>query len=182
MSENRRSGTGYKLALALMIGALALILLPGSEAFAADKRDLLGSYRDWDALVITKDGGEKQCYMISVPKTKSPGNVTHGDVYLTVTQRPRVNVTDEVNFVAGYSFRPNTEVAASIGKRNFRMFTEGDGAWLRTPREDAQMVAAMKAGESLFLRGTSTRGTNTSYRLSLAGFTAAYNASKRACQ
>ena len=182
MSEKKFSCGGSRLARALTIGALLFVLLPDTAALAADKRDLLGSYRDWDALVITKDGGEKQCYIISIPKTKSPANVGHGDVYMTVTQRPRVKVTDEVNFVAGYSFRPNTEVAASIGKRNFRMFTEGDGAWLRTPREDAQMVGAMKAGESLFLRGTSSRGTNTSYRLSLSGFTAAYNASKRACQ
>ena len=168
--------------LVLAVVALAITALwPASDARAADKRDLLGSYRDWDALVIRKGNGEKQCYMISVPKTKSPGNVAHGDVYVTVTHRPGVRVSDEVNFVAGYSFRPNTEVAASIGKRNFRMFTEGDGAWLRTPREDRQMVAAMKAGESLFMRGTSSRGTSTSYRFSLAGFTAAHSAIDKAC-
>lgn len=165
----------------LILALAGLALWPASGAWAADKRDLLGSYRDWDALVIRKENGEKQCYMISIPKTKSPGNVTHGDVYVTVTHRPGVRVTDEVNFVAGYSFRPNTEVAASISKRNFRMFTEGDGAWLRTPREDRQMVAAMKAGESLFMRGTSSRGTSTSYRFSLAGFTAAHNAIDKAC-
>lgn len=168
--------------LVLAMAAMAIMTLwPASNARAADKRDLLGSYRDWDALVIRKGNGEKQCYMISVPKTKSPGNVTHGDVYVTVTHRPGVRVSDEVNFVAGYSFRPNTEVAASIGKRNFRMFTEGDGAWLRTPREDRQMVATMKAGESLFMRGTSSRGTKTSYRFSLAGFTAAHSAIDKAC-
>lgn len=173
----QRTGQGSRLALALAIFSL----LPLSAASAADKRDLLGNFREWNALVITKDGGEKQCYMISSAKTKSPGNVSHGDVYMTITERPRVKVVNEVNFVVGYSFRPNTEVAASIGKRNFRMFTEGDGAWLRTPREDAQMVAAMRAGESLTLRGTSERGTKTSYRLSLAGFTAAHNAIKKAC-
>jgi hypothetical protein len=120
--------------------------------------------------------------MASLAKSKSPGNVTHGDVYITVTHRPRLKVVDEVNLVAGYSFRPNTEVTASISKRNFRMFTEGDGAWLRTPREDKQMVGAMKAGESLFMRGTSSRGTGTSYRFSLAGFTAAHNAIDKACK
>lgn len=171
----------------IITGGLALImataaLTPMGNAWAADKRDLLGSYRDWDALVIRKDGGEKQCYMISVAKTKSPAKASHGDVYVTVTHRPRVKVRDEVNLVAGYSFRPNTEVTASISKRNFRMFTEGDGAWLRTPREDRQMVGAMKAGESLFMRGTSARGTKTSYRFSLSGFTAAHNAIDKACQ
>lgn len=177
MSEKKIFSRGSSLLLA-MVG---FSLLPLGDASAADKRDLLGNFRDWNALVITKAGGEKQCYMISSAKSKTPKNVSHGDVYMTVTERPRVKVVNEVNFVVGYSFRPNTEVRASIGKQNFRLFTEGDGAWLRTPREDAQMVAAMKAGESLFLRGTSARGTSTSYRLSLAGFTAAHNAIKKAC-
>ncbi len=178
MSDPRKRVIAGSLILAMAL----LTLWPASGLRAADKRDLLGNYRDWNALVIRKDGGEKQCYMIASAKTKSPGNVTHGDVYVTVTHRPRVKVVDEVNLVTGYSFRPNTEVAASIGKRNFRMFTEGDGAWLRTPREDRQMVGAMKAGESLFMRGTSARGTSTSYRFSLAGFTAAHNAIDKACQ
>ncbi len=178
MSKSKRETIAGGLALIMAAAALA----PTGNAWAADKRDLLGSYRDWDALVIRKDGGEKQCYMISVAKTKSPASASHGDVYVTVTHRPRVKVRDEVNLVAGYSFRPNTEVAASISKRNFRMFTEGDGAWLRTPREDRQMVATMKAGESLFMRGTSARGTKTSYRFSLSGFTAAHKAIDKACQ
>jgi hypothetical protein len=170
------------IAASLILALAGLALWPTGGAEARDKRDLLGSYRDWDAFLIRKDSGERQCYMASLAKSKSPGNVTHGDVYITVTHRPRLKVVDEVNLVTGYSFRPNTEVTASISKRNFRMFTEGDGAWLRTPREDKQMVGAMKSGESLFMRGTSSRGTGTSYRFSLAGFTAAHNAIGKACK
>lgn len=181
MSETR-SLRPRNMGSILLLAFTLTAILPAGWSHAADKRDLLGNYRDWNALVITKAGGEKQCYMIASAKTKSPGNVSHGDVYITVTHRPKVRVVNEVNFVAGYSFRPNTEVAGSIGRQNFRMFTEGDGAWLRTPREDTQMVAAMKAGENLAMSATSARGTRTSYRFSLAGFTAAHKAIDRACQ
>lgn len=166
----------------LAFAAIALTFAVAvTEAKAKDKRDLLGSYRDWDALTITKDNGDRECYMISVPKRKSPDNVGHGEVYVTITHRPRVKIRDEINVVVGFKYRINSEVRIGIGSNNFRMFTEGDGAWLRTPREDRQLVAAMKAGSSMLVRGTSSRGTDVSYRFSLIGFTAAYNAIARAC-
>lgn len=165
----------------LTVMAAATMLLALGAAKAVDKRDLLGSYRDWDALTITKDSGEKECYIISVPKRKSPDNVGHGEVYMTITHRPRVKIRDETNVVVGFNYRTDSEVRIGIGSTNFRMFTEGDGAWLRTPREDRQLVAAMKAGNSMLVRATSSRGTDVSYRFSLLGFTAAYNAVSAAC-
>jgi hypothetical protein len=43
------------------------------------------------------------------------------------------------------------------------------------------MVAAMRRGNSLVVEGTSARGTVTTDRYSLSGFTAAHNAISRAC-
>ncbi len=164
---------------------LCLLVIFGTASevgFAADQRELIGSFRDWDALAITRDNGERVCYMISVPKETSPNNVRRGEIYTMITMRPRVRIVDEVNVIIGYPFRASSEASATIGNRQFTMFTEGHGAWLRTPQEDSQMVAAMRAGNAMVVRGTSSRGTNTRDRYSLMGFTAAYNAITEACQ
>ena len=39
-------------------------------AAAQDKRELLGSYRDWDAFTIERANGEMVCYMVSQPKAR----------------------------------------------------------------------------------------------------------------
>lgn len=175
MLESRMIKTGLK-----MVVAAAMLAAMGTEA-AAQKRDLIGSYRDWDAFTGEDSRGNKICYMISVPKDTNPKNVNRGDIYVTVTHRPRAEVRNEVSIIVGYPLRVNTEVTGSIGNRRFDFFTEGDGAWLRTTREDAEFVAAMRAGSSLVVRGTSQRGTNTRDRYSLIGFTVAHQAITQNC-
>lgn len=170
----------FGLSLSLII--FSFVALGSNLASAADKRELLGSYRNWDALVITHDSGDKTCYIISTPTQVRPVGASRGDIYTTITIRPRVRIVDEVNIIVGYPLRAASEVTASIGGRRFKLFTEGNGAWLRTPAEDAQMVQAMRAGNSLTVKGTSARGTNTTDQYSLLGFTAAHNAIKEACQ
>lgn len=172
----------------VLTGVLGLAVIAGHLIGAgearADKRDLIGSFRDWDAFTIARGTGEKICYMVSVPKkwTASRQGVRRGNIYITVTHRPKARVRNEVNVVAGYPYGRNAEATANIdGKRRFKMFTEGDGAWLRTPREDTQMVEAMKRGNNLVVVGTSARGTRTTDSYSLAGFTAAHNAINKAC-
>lgn len=147
----------------------------------AQQGTILGSYRDWDALVMTRENGEKICYMISIPKTKQPTSVTHGDVYITITHRPRRKVKNEVNLVVAYDFKTGSEVKGTIGASGFTMFTEGKGAWNYDQDDDTKMVAAMKRGSTLAINAISARGTKTSYRFSLSGFTAAYNSITAEC-
>ena len=118
----------------LKTSVLAGCLVTGfSTPAEAEKRELLGSYRDWDTIQIERDNGEKHCMMISMPKRSSPGNVTHGEVYMTVTHRPRRKVRDEINFVAGYDLRVGSEVRGTIGNTGYTMFSEGWPSSSRRP-------------------------------------------------
>ncbi|GAK33299.1 hypothetical protein AQ1_01187 [alpha proteobacterium Q-1] len=166
----------------------AAILLVGlvfmNPAKAQDKIDLIGGYNDWDAFTLKKPGGELMCYMVSVPKSwkASKDDVSRGEIYITVTHRPKADVRDQVNAVVGYPFKNGSEAKAVVdGKSRFTLFTQGDGAWLYTSKDDQSMVAAMRRGNSLVVEGTSARGTVTTDRYSLSGFTAAHNAISRAC-
>ena len=167
------------LALPLFLASVLIISL--SFPAMADTREMLGSFRDWDAIKTVRDNGEKFCHIISMPKSTQPAGANRGDIYITITHRPRRKVRDEVNIVMGYPLRTGSEVTATIGGGSYGLFSEGTTAWHYTQEDDAEMVTAMKRGNSLVVRGTSSRGTNTTDRYSLTGFTAAYNAITAAC-
>lgn len=171
-----------KLTACLKVILLVGVILTGFSGLAfSQKREILGSFRDWDAILIERENGEKICHVISIPKNIQPTGANRGDIYITVTHRPRRKVKDEVNIVVGYPLRVGSEVTATIGGTRYNMFSEGRGAWHYTQEDDARMVAAMKRGNTLVVRGTSSRGTNTTDTYSLTGFTAAYNAITAAC-
>ncbi|WP_374763192.1 invasion associated locus B family protein [Yunchengibacter salinarum] len=163
---------------------LPLLAMIASPALAAEKRELIGSFRDWDAIQSVNDKGQKTCYILSSPKDTeiSRSGARRGDIYMTVTHRPAYEVTGEVNVVVGYPLRAGSEMSVSVdGKHSFRLFTEGNGAWTYDPQDDADLVKRMKAGLKLVARGVSHRGTRTADTYSLSGFTAAYNAISKAC-
>ncbi len=155
----------------------------GADITLADNRQMLGSFRDWDTLLLIKTNGEKVCYMISVPKSSLPRSLKHGNPFLMVSHKPARKIKNEVNFVVGYNFRENSRVTMKVDKRRtFKLFTEGDGAWGNDVKTDNAMTQAMKRGSNLVMTGMSGRGNTTSYRFSLSGFTAAHNAITKACR
>ena len=167
-----------------IVSAVLVIMLLAvpNPLLAQEKHDLIGSYRDWDAFVVASESGEKICYAISIPKEINPKNVNRGKIYLTVSHKPHLRIRDEVNIIVGYPFRAGATAIATISSTRHTFFTEGDGAWMPTPREDAAVVESMRRGSAMVVRGTSSRGTKTRDRYSLMGFTAAYNAMSKACE
>ncbi len=155
------------------IAAILLVLLPIS-AFAQGAPTLLEQYNDWEAYRYD-GGGQKTCYILSKPKTLSPPNRNHGDVFFFLTSRPAENVFNEVSVLVGYPFAPDSTVTVDIDGQNFTLFTKDDGAWVEQPADEQQLVAAMKAGRSMSVRGKSARGTDTTYTFSLSGVTAGAN-------
>lgn len=170
----------FPFVLTSALAALVVLFAPES-AWAQEKHDLIGSYRDWDAFTVVGENGRKICYIISVPKETNPKGANRGRIYVTVSHKPHLRIRDEVNIIVGYPFRSGSKATATVGSSRHTFFTEGDGAWMSTPREDAAVVGSMRRGNAMIVRGTSSRGTKTRDRYSLMGFTAAYNAITKAC-
>jgi invasion protein IalB len=152
------------------IAALAFILLPLSAA-AQTTPTLLQTYNDWEAYRYQADG-QTTCYLLAKPKSLQPPGRNHGDVFFFLTSRPAENVTAEVSVLVGYPFAPDSTVEVDIDGKKFNLFTKDDGAWVETTAEEAQLLAAMKAGSNMTVRGKSARGTDTEYTFSLSGVTA----------
>lgn len=166
------------------ISILAILFMALSAAagappvLAAPKQ--LGSFGPWSAHALVEAAG-KTCYMYGEPKS-STGKYTRRDqTFIQITHRPAEGARNQVSVTAGYTYRRDSEVDIDIDGRTFAMFTDRDTAWAREKRDDAALVAAMKAGRAMIVRGTSTRGTITTDTYSLKGFTAAHALIGKAC-
>ena len=99
-----------------------------------------------------------------------------------ITMRTLVIDGDEASTIIGYPFKKESSVELSVDDVKFTMFTNADGAWADSPGTEKQIVAAMKAGKVLKVKGTSWRGTETEDTYSLNGVTAAMDAIDGACK
>lgn len=153
-----------------------------SNAAAAQEGAVLGKFGDWVAQTF-KEGQNTGCAMWSQP-TKSEGDYTQrGSVYAYVTHRPWAKRVNEVSFSAGYPYKKDSSAEIRIdSSKPSALFTDGESAWNKTPQDDAAMVKAMRAGGTLLLKGTSSRGTLTTDTFSLTGFSAANDAINKACK
>lgn len=168
----------------LMVAALAASVLALTAAAPAraqgSEPKSIGTFDDWQSVTFEEDG-KTGCYITSRP-TKEEGDYTQrGRVYLLVTHRPKDGSFDVVSIVAGYTYKEGSSVTVTIGDSDFSMFTHADSAWASDGDTDRQLVAAMKGGSRMVVKGTSSRGTATTDTYSLKGFTRAYNAIAEAC-
>lgn len=163
-----------------MAGIITLFGLLQALPVAAATPKSLGVSRDWDALEVT-EGDAKTCYLRAAPAKSLPENASRGDIFLFITHRSKAKTVNEVSFIAGYPFKPGSNVNVSVGGLKLSLFTEGDGAWLEKPGDEARLVNAMKQGSELVITGTSARGTKTTDHYSLQGFTAALKTINKAC-
>lgn len=156
-----------------------LICLP---SHAAGMPTEIGEYGDWTAYSY-KDGKNTVCYMASTPKKDEGNYKVRGEIYAVVTHRPADKSYNVVNFVAGYTYKNNSNVVVKIGTTTFNnLFTSGDNAWTPDSATDKKLVEAMKKGQRMVVEGISSRGTKTKDTYSLAGFSSAYRAISTKCK
>ncbi len=163
----------------LVLTLLAVFSL--TSVAVAEETKLLSTHKNWSAFTFMENG-KKVCFMASQP-SKSQGNYTkRGEVFALVKHRPGDNRFDDVSFVAVYTFKKNSDVTVNVKRKKYTLFTQADTAWTSDDATDKALVSAIKAGNTMTVKGVSTRGTNTTDTYSLAGSTAAYEAISRACR
>ncbi|HZG29522.1 MAG TPA: invasion associated locus B family protein [Ensifer sp.] len=142
------------------------------EAAASSGPTRIQQFNAWGAYSYTS-GGNKVCYVLSVPAEKSPAKLDHGDNFFLVTQRPGQNISYEPQVMVGYALKAGSKVKVSVDNKSYSMFIKDRSAWLENAAEEPALVAALKSGHTLKVDAVSARGTATSYTYSLSGITAA---------
>lgn len=144
---------------------------------------LLGQYADWGAYTAAP-GGKKVCFAIAKPassETIPPGR-PRNPTYMFISTRPAEKVTDEISIIIGYPFKPSADAAASVGSTAFALYTQQDGAWIKNAAEEANMVGAMRGGQTAVVKGVSAKGTQSSDTYSLKGLAQALDRTGQECK
>ena len=161
---------------------LLAVLVLAMPAAAQEKPKPIGQFKDWDTSSI-REAGKLVCYSAAEPAewTSQPKGANRGQIAVIVSQRPGSNIQDEVGIKVGYKLKENSEVVAEVDGQKFNLFTKDEGAWAADAKTDKALAEAMARGNTLLVKGTSVRGTATTDRYSLAGFSAARDAARKAC-
>lgn len=160
----------------LVRGALALaVLLAVAAPARAQSVQSLGDFRDWSAYSAAESTGTV-CFAMSKPTAVAPAVDGYTQAYLYLTNRPAEGLANEFNLVAGFDFAPDQPAALRVGARSFALFTQKDAAWLLDAGQSADLAAAMRAGSTLVIEGTTDKGILVTQTFSLSGATAASRA------
>lgn len=161
---------------ALVVVMLSLLASPA----AAQDVKVITTSGKWTAYAY-QENGKPVCYAASKPIKSEGAYKARGEVLALVTHRPAESANDVVSIVAGYQFQQDSDATVQVGARKFAFFTYGERAWARDAQTDKAVVQALVKGNSMTVRGNSSRGTPTLDTYSLQGFGAAYKAIGDAC-
>ena len=161
--------------------SLGCCLVAAGSAFSAEPTPL-GTFNDWTAHTY-KASDTKVCYVVSQPKSSDAAKKVKRDpIFFIVTNMPGRKIKGEVSTIIGYPFKESTTVQVKVDNAEFELFTNGDGAWADTTDKEKKIVAAMKTGQKLSVKGTSWKGTETTDNYSLIGLSAAMDKIDAACK
>jgi len=139
--------------------------------------------KDWGAYRYDDSAG-RMCFVSSVPKESKgkydPNN--RGETRVFVSHGPDKSERNVVQVVAGYRYKPQSDVTMNIDGKKFTLFTIEDRAYASSEEDDQRMIAAMKRGSKMTIIGTSSRGTKTTDRYSLSGFTKTKSVIDKTCK
>jgi hypothetical protein len=147
------------------------------------KPTLLGQYGEWGAYTASP-AGKKVCFTIAKPTSSqtNPPDRPRNPTYMFISSRPTEKVSNEVSIIIGYPFKPGTEASAAVGSTTYALYTQQDGAWIKNAAEEAQMVDAMRAGQSAVVKGVSAKGTQSTDTFSLKGLAQALDRVGQECK
>lgn len=178
-SARRRIASGLT-ACALLAG-MAL----GANAQSTQGATNLGTFKAWTAWQGKDDTG-MVCFIAADPTSSEPKEVggkpiNRDPAVFLIVHRKGVGLKNEAQTLIGYPFKADSHPSVSIDGKSYTMVVENSAAWLAQEEDENAFVAAMKAGTTLIVKGTSARGTVTTDTYSLAGATAAMEMIDKAC-
>ncbi|HEY0235382.1 MAG TPA: invasion associated locus B family protein [Afipia sp.] len=156
---------------------------PAAAAAGGAEPSLIGQFGTWGAYVAAP-GGKKVCFALAKPsssKTNPPGR-PRDPAYAFISSRPSEKVTNEVSVMIGYQLKPGADSTLEVGSARYAMYAQGDGLWIKNAAEEDAMVAALRKGADVTVKGVSSKGTESSDTFSLKGLAQALDRLAKDCR
>lgn len=163
----------------LTFTATFLAMVTTGAAFAQEPR-AVATYKDWSVFVRDIDN-DKICFAAAEASDKSPKSVNHGDVFFLVATWKSGAASEQPSLMTGYAIDQKPEPNIRIGSDKWEMYSSENEAFIEVGDEEQRLLRAMRRGADMRISAVSTRGTATSYIVSLRGVTAALDRVKREC-
>ena len=151
-----------------------------SGAAEAADPEPVATYRDWHVFVTEVDG-DTVCYAASAAKDKSPKTVNHGEIFFIVARWKSGAAINQPSLMTGYNLKEGPTPTLRIGSERWEMYVSDNEAFIESATDEASLVSAMRRGADMRVSAVSTRGTATSYNISLRGISAALDKAEQSC-
>ena len=164
----------------LVASAAALIAAAAPAAFAAEPEPV-ATYRDWSVFRRQVDS-DVICYAVSEARDKAPSSVRHGDVFFIVASWKSGAARNQPSLMTGYQLQDKSEPVLRVGADRWEMYAAENEAFIEASGDEQRLVRAMRRGSNMRISALSSRGTQTSYTISLLGISAALDRVQKSCQ
>ncbi len=156
---------------------------PAAAAAGGAEPSLIGQFGTWGAYVANP-GGKKVCFALAKPSSSktNPPNRPRDPAYAFISTRPSEKVANEVSIMIGYQLKPGADSTLEVGNSRYAMYAQGDGLWIKNAAEEDAMVAAMRKGSEVTVKGVSAKGTESSDTFSLKGLAQALDRLAKDCR
>ena len=168
-------------AVALRAAAGAVGLALAASLAMAQSVKSIGTFSSWTGFTHG-EGASLLCFATAQPAKQEPSNAKRDPAFVYVSSWPKDGVKAEVSVKVGYALRKNSEVTLAVGSSSFKLFVNGDRAYIADATEELKLLDAMRRGSTMTVQGTSERGTTTTDTYSLAGISQALQAITTNCK
>lgn len=156
------------------------LIFAGAPSMAQTAK-LLQKFDDWQVFLHeTKE--EKVCFAAAAPKDMEPKSAKRGSVFFYLTTWQKDGVRNEVSVKVGYALKTDSTPVVAVGTDEFQLYPKDDKAFMRDPAEERRLLDSMRKGQTLTVKGTSSRGTSTTDQYSLKGLAAALKQVETTCK
>ena len=171
-----------RLSLALVLAMLSsLVAVFSTSGAVAQQPEAKATFRDWSVFVRETDG-EKICFAATEATDKSPKSVNHGDVFFLIATWKSGAAKEQPSLMTGYALNTKPEPTLRIGSDKWEMYSSENEAFIEAASEEQRLIRAMRQGADMRISAVSSRGTATSYVISLRGVSAALDRAKAECR
>ena len=152
-----------------------------SIAEAAAEPQTVATYKDW-SVFVHDTGADRICFAAAEASDKSPKSVNHGDIFFLVATWKSGAANGQPSFRAGYNLQQAPAPTIRIGSDKWDMYSSDNEAFIESAASEQSLINAMRKGSDMKISAMSSRGTATSYVISLSGVSAALDRVRDACR